>query len=205
MGWLCELDLSSRSLAPPSKCDKYAKRIKEECVVKANCQTNDDCPNDEAPVCVDRLCHRCWFDSHCRARNKICEQNKCIEPICSKEGFGKGFGENCKDFGRACCKGLKCEEPIGFVPMPSVCVKDDSEKVPTPRQCCENANVPEFCLGLCTLADAMARQGNRITACSKYDTIIEGCFRAAEPSIQASKPGKPSGKTTFLPPLPVCR
>ena len=32
--WLCQLDLSSRSLAPPSKCDKYAKRIKEECVMK---------------------------------------------------------------------------------------------------------------------------------------------------------------------------
>ena len=55
-----------------------------------------------------------------------------------------------------------------------------SEKVPTPRECCENANVPEFCLGLCSPADAMARQGKRITACSKYDTIIEGCFQAAE-------------------------
>jgi len=59
-----------------------------------------------------------------------------------------------------------------------------ASKVPTPRECCENANVPEFCLGLCTLADAMARQGKRITACSKYDTIIEGCFQAAEPRIQ---------------------
>jgi len=58
------------------------------------------------------------------------------------------------------------------------------EKVPTPRECCENAKVPDFCLGLCTLADAMARQGKRITACSKYDTIIEGCFQAAEPRIQ---------------------
>merc|ERR1712168_1736508 len=50
----------------------------------------------------------------------------------------------------------------------------------TPQQCCEKANVPEFCLGLCSPADVMARQGRRINACSKYDTIIEECFQAAE-------------------------
>ena len=59
-----------------------------------------------------------------------------------------------------------------------------SEKVPTPRECCENANVPEFCLGLCSPADAMARQEKRITSCSNYETIIGGCFQAAEPRIQ---------------------
>merc|ERR1712126_271844 len=64
-------------------------------------------------------------------------------------------------------------------------VEVEDEKVPTPRECCENANVPDFCLGLCSPADAMARQGKRITACSKYDTIIEGCFQAAEPRMQA--------------------
>merc|ERR1712078_12330 len=57
----------------------------------------------------------------------------------------------------------------------------------TPRQCCEKANVPEFCLGNCSPADVMARQGKRINACSKYDTIIEGCFQAAE----AKKPLPP--------------
>jgi len=53
--------------------------------------------------------------------------------------------------------------------------------VPTPRECCKKAGVPAFCLGNCSPADAMARQGKRINACSKYDTIIEGCFLAAEP------------------------
>ena len=32
--------------------------------ITANCQTNDDCPNDEAPVCVDRLCHRTYPSSY---------------------------------------------------------------------------------------------------------------------------------------------
>jgi len=54
------------------------------------------------------------------------------------------------------------------------------DDVLTPRECCENSSVPEFCLGLCSPADAMARQENRITACSKYETIIEKCFQAAE-------------------------
>merc|ERR1712112_14898 len=59
-------------------------------------------------------------------------------------------------------------------------VPDEREIRLTPRQCCEKANVPEFCLGLCSPADVMARQGKRINACSKYDTIIEECFQAAE-------------------------
>jgi len=59
-------------------------------------------------------------------------------------------------------------------------VADKKEIRLTPRQCCEKANVPEFCLGNCSPADVMARQGKRINACSKYDTIIEGCFQAAE-------------------------
>merc|ERR1712212_438092 len=58
--------------------------------------------------------------------------------------------------------------------------------VPTPRECCAKAKVPEFCLGLCSPPVAMARaiQGKRINACLKYETIIEGCFQAAEPKIQ---------------------
>merc|ERR1712168_166505 len=66
-------------------------------------------------------------------------------------------------------------------------VADEKEIRLTPRQCCEKANVPEFCLGLCSPADVMARQGKRINACSKYDTIIEECFQAAE----AKKPLPP--------------
>merc|ERR1712212_1071852 len=66
-------------------------------------------------------------------------------------------------------------------------VADEKEIRLTPLQCCEKANVPEFCLGNCSPADVMARQGKRINACSKYDTIIEGCFQAAE----AKKPLPP--------------
>merc|ERR1712168_1601704 len=69
-------------------------------------------------------------------------------------------------------------------------VADEKEIRLTPRQCCEKANVPEFCLGNCSPADVMARQGKRINACSKYDTIIEGCFQAAE-AKQPLPPKKP--------------
>ena len=55
---------------------------------------------------------------------------------------------------------------------------------PTPRECCEDSSVPEFCLGLCSPADASARQENRITFCSKYDTIIEKCFQSAKGKSQ---------------------
>jgi len=67
----------------------------------------------------------------------------------------------------------------------SIYVDEDGNQIDaTPRECCKKAGVPEFCLGLCSPADAMARQGKRINACSKYDSIIEGCFQAAEPSVQ---------------------
>ena len=55
---------------------------------------------------------------------------------------------------------------------------------PTPRECCEAAGVPEFCLGLCSPVDATARQENRINACSKYDATIENCFQSAESKNQ---------------------
>ena len=58
---------------------------------------------------------------------------------------------------------------------------------PTPRECCEDSSVPEFCLGLCSPADASARQENRITFCSKYDTIIEKCFQSAEGKRQGDQ------------------
>jgi len=69
-------------------------------------------------------------------------------------------------------------------PEPEPKPSPKEEIVPTPRECCKKAGVPAFCLGLCSPAvmlEAMARQGNRINACSKYDTIIEGCFQQAEP------------------------
>merc|ERR1712114_28800 len=73
-------------------------------------------------------------------------------------------------------------------------VADEKEIRLTPRQCCEKANVPEFCLGLCSPADVMARQGKRINACSKYDTIIEECFQAAEAKKLIRVPLKPLKK-----------
>jgi len=69
-------------------------------------------------------------------------------------------------------------------PEPEPKPSPKEEIVSTPRECCKKAGVPAFCLGLCSPAvmlEAMARQGNRINACSKYDTIIEGCFQQAEP------------------------
>jgi len=68
-------------------------------------------------------------------------------------------------------------------PEPEPEPKPSPKEVPTPRECCKKAGVPAFCLGNCSPADAVARQGNRITACSKYDTIIEGCFEQAEPEL----------------------
>merc|ERR1712198_785657 len=79
-----------------------------------------------------------------------------------------------------CCGTLTCEH-YGLVGGAGTCVNKEEA---TPRECCKKAGVPEFCLGLCSPADAMARQGKRINACSKYDSIIEGCFQAFEPSVQ---------------------
>ena len=59
-----------------------------------------------------------------------------------------------------------------------------SEPVPTPRECCEASNIPEFCIGICIAADAMTRQEKRLSACSKYETIAEKCFQASEGGLQ---------------------
>merc|ERR1712055_1024484 len=72
----------------------------------------------------------------------------------------------------------------------------ETKIVPTPRECCKKAGVPAFCLGNCSPADAMARQGKRINACSKYDTIIEGCFQAAEPMRLPEPELKPIQETS---------
>jgi len=50
-------------------------------------------------------------------------------------------------------------------------------------KCCEDSDVPESCLGLCSPTDAMSRSilGDSLNACAKYKASIEKCF---EPVIQ---------------------
>ena len=60
--------------------------------------------------------------------------------------------------------------------------------VPTPRECCEAASVPEFCLGLCSPPGVMARQEKRITACSNYDAVIEKCFQGTTDQVMNQGP-----------------
>jgi len=50
-------------------------------------------------------------------------------------------------------------------------------------KCCEDSDVPEFCLGLCSPTDAMSRSilGDSLNACAKYKASIEKCF---QPVIQ---------------------
>jgi len=50
-------------------------------------------------------------------------------------------------------------------------------------KCCEDSDVPEFCLGLCSPTDAMSRSvlGDSLNACAKYKASIDKCF---EPVIQ---------------------
>jgi len=65
-------------------------------------------------------------------------------------------------------------------------VEVEDEPVPTPRECCEDSNIPEFCLGLCSPADAMARREKRVTACSQHEAIIEKCFQASEGGLKGN-------------------
>jgi len=65
-------------------------------------------------------------------------------------------------------------------------VEIEDEPVPTPRECCEDSNIPEFCLGRCSPADAMARQEKRLSACSQYEAIIENCFQASEGGLKGN-------------------
>jgi len=50
-------------------------------------------------------------------------------------------------------------------------------------KCCEDSDVPESCLGLCSPTDAMSRSilGESLNACAKYKASIEKCF---EPVVQ---------------------
>lgn len=51
-------------------------------------------------------------------------------------------------------------------------------------ECCEDFNVSESCLGLCSPADVMAGNKNRLNACTQYDAIIEKCWQEADGKIQ---------------------
>jgi len=87
------------------------------------------------------------------------------------------------DFGSANSSGEEIEE---IVPIR-----------PTPLECCKNAGVPEFCLGLCIPADAMARQRNRFNACAKYDGIIDGCYDQIQDSCSVKgNPGDGESRGT---------
>jgi len=66
------------------------------------------------------------------------------------------------------------------------------------RECCEDSNVPKICLGLCSPPDVMARNENRLTACTKYDVIIEKCWQGADDARAASMAPPPA------PSYPVC-
>ena len=57
------------------------------------------------------------------------------------------------------------------------------------RKCCEKSNVPGFCQGLCNPYDWMARSlGKRLNACSKYDAVIDKCFKEmVAPKIEGSQ------------------
>merc|ERR1712224_924941 len=79
------------------------------------------------------------------------------------------------------------------------------DDAPTPRECCEDSSVPEFCLGLCSPSDASARQENRITACSKYDAIIEKCFQSADAEfLNEVNPVAPVDASPASRDYPVC-
>ena len=63
---------------------------------------------------------------------------------------------------------------------------------PTPQECCQNANVPEFCLGMCTPYNARANIGSKLNACSKFEAIIEKCFQPFVDSVIRNElQGKP--------------
>merc|ERR1712018_604548 len=60
-------------------------------------------------------------------------------------------------------------------------VEIESGRIPRlmPRECCESAGVPDFCLGLCTPVDERSVV-SKLNACSKYEAIIENCFQPEE-------------------------
>jgi len=121
-------------------------------------------------------------------RNDICETTCCCDSCypCDNELLAelRKIAEERKAAEQQKAVETKPKPMPNPKPEPEPKPSPKEEIVSTPRECCKKAGVPAFCLGLCSPAvmlEAMARQGNRINACSKYDTIIEGCFQQAEP------------------------
>ena len=65
--------------------------------------------------------------------------------------------------------------------------------------CCQNSNVPEFCLGLCTPFNARSNIGSELNACSKFDAIIEKCF---QPFVDSMIRDENQGKQRMIPKKP---
>jgi len=116
-------------------------------------------------------------------RNDICETTCCCDSCypCDNELLAelRKIAEE--------RKAAEQQKAVETKPKPMPNPKPEPEPKPSPkeeivptttttRECCKTAGVPAFCLGLCAPAGTMARQGNRINACSKYDRIIDGCF-----------------------------
>jgi len=123
-------------------------------------------------------------------RNDICETTCCCDSCypCDNERLAelRKIAEERKAAEQQKAVETKPKPMPNPKPEPEPKPSPKEEIVSTPRECCKKAGVPAFCLGLCSPAvmlEAMARQGNRINACSKYDTIIEGCFQQAEPEL----------------------
>merc|ERR1712055_561144 len=180
---------------------------------------NDIC--EIKPCCCDS-CYPCDYELLAELRKiaeerKAADQQKAVEPKCSGDLVYSDCHSACEprnfcgtDHNGGCIlvcrKGCGC--PRGLIRSfqnSTTCINKSEckvnemqmpEIVPTPRECCKKAGVPAFCLGNCSPADAMARQGNRINACSKYDTIIEGCFQAAEPMRLPEPELKPIQETS---------
>merc|ERR1711872_779217 len=113
-------------------------------------------------------------------RNDICETTCCCDSCypCDNERLAelRKIAEERKAAEQQKAVETKQKPMPNPKPEPEPKPSPKEEIVPTPRECCKTAGVPAFCLGLCAPAGAMARQGNRINACSKYDRIIDGCF-----------------------------
>jgi len=191
----CDMLISGFTFDPVSKTCKSFKdrgcaetknlyRTLEECETTCNSkpkQEGDKCASDsecgEGLECKSQFPFGINFkfpnltcvkkEGKCKKHQEFCGCLTTYPPICHGD----------------CCGTLTCEH-YGLLGGAGTCVNKEEA---TPRECCKKAGVPEFCLGLCSPADAMARQGKRINACSKYDTIIEGCFQGAEPEIQGFK------------------
>ena len=57
---------------------------------------------------------------------------------------------------------------------------DDHPKTNSPKSCCEDQNVPAFCLGLCmpqVEIGGRTIQRRRLNACSKHESVIKKCVQ----------------------------